>query len=60
MREGAIAEPEMYRTFNMGLGMVAIVAASDEIRVLQMLTAAGEQAWRVGRVEKGADGVVIR
>jgi phosphoribosylformylglycinamidine cyclo-ligase len=60
MREGGIAEHEMYRTFNMGLGMVALVAAADEARVLQALSAAGERAWRVGRVEKGIAGVVIR
>jgi phosphoribosylformylglycinamidine cyclo-ligase len=60
MQEGSVPLPEMYRTFNMGLGMVACVAEADATRTLELLTAAGEQVWRVGRVENGLDGVVIR
>ena len=60
MQEGNVALPEMYRTFNMGLGMVACIDAADEARVLELLKAEGEQAWRIGRVVRGADGVVIR
>jgi phosphoribosylformylglycinamidine cyclo-ligase len=59
-REGEIADTEMYRTFNMGLGMVACVAPADETRVLKALAAAGEKAWSVGRVERGNGGVQIR
>ena len=60
MQEGSITEPEMYRTFNMGIGMVACVAESDAVRTLQLLDAAGEKAWRIGQVESGVDGVAIR
>jgi phosphoribosylformylglycinamidine cyclo-ligase len=60
MRQGNIAEHEMYRTFNMGLGMVACVAPADEQRSLQLLAAAGERAWTVGRVSRSVDGVSIR
>ncbi|HET7175297.1 MAG TPA: phosphoribosylformylglycinamidine cyclo-ligase [Gammaproteobacteria bacterium] len=60
MQEGNVPLPEMYRTFNMGLGMVACVAEADAARSLEILAAAGEQAWCVGRVEAGSDGVVIR
>ena len=60
MQEGNVPLPEMYRTFNMGLGMVACVAEADAARTLEILAAAGEHAWRVGRVETGSDGVVIR
>ena len=60
MQEGNVALPEMYRTFNMGIGMVACVAAGDEPRTLAALQAAGEQAWRIGRVARGVNGVVIR
>ena len=59
-REGEIADTEMYRTFNMGLGMVACVAFADETRVLKALAAAGEKAWTVGRVERGNGDVQIR
>ncbi|HEY1774305.1 MAG TPA: phosphoribosylformylglycinamidine cyclo-ligase [Gammaproteobacteria bacterium] len=60
MREGQVAEPEMYRTFNMGLGMVACVAAADEARTLELLKAEGIESWRIGRVTRDVDGVVIR
>ncbi len=60
MQEGGIPEAEMYRTFNMGIGMVACVAEADAARVLELLTASGEKAWRVGRIESGITGVVIR
>ena len=53
-KEGDIADKEMYRTFNMGLGMVALAAPADESRVLKALAAAGEKAWTVGRVERGS------
>ncbi|HEX6550519.1 MAG TPA: phosphoribosylformylglycinamidine cyclo-ligase [Gammaproteobacteria bacterium] len=59
-REGAIAETEMYRTFNMGIGMVLCVAAADAERTLGMLHAAGEQAWRIGTVTADAEGVTLR
>jgi phosphoribosylformylglycinamidine cyclo-ligase len=60
MQEGNVALPEMYRTFNMGIGMVACIDAADETRVLELLKAEGAQAWRIGHVVRGADGVVIR
>jgi phosphoribosylformylglycinamidine cyclo-ligase len=60
MREGQVAEPEMYRTFNMGIGMVACVAAADEAHTLALLKAEGVESWRIGRVARGVDGVVIR
>jgi len=60
MQEGNVPLPEMYRTFNMGIGMVIVVDPADEGRSLEILKTAGEQAWRIGRVARGADGVVIR
>jgi len=60
MHEGQVAPPEMYRTFNMGIGMVACVAAADEARTLALLKAERVESWRIGRVARGVDGVVIR
>ena len=59
-QQGAIADQEMYRTFNMGLGMVVCVAPADAARALELLNRAGEQAWRVGQVERGPEGVALR
>ena len=60
MQEGNVPLPEMYRTFNMGIGMVIVVDPADADRTLTTLTDLGEQCWRIGRVARGADGVVIR
>ncbi|MEX6722904.1 phosphoribosylformylglycinamidine cyclo-ligase [Parapedomonas caeni] len=50
---GAIEGAELVRTFNCGLGMVAIVSADQADTVIASLTAAGEQVAVVGRVEAG-------
>ena len=53
-REGQVPREEMYRTFNMGLGLVAIVAPGDEAAVHAVLRERGLGAWTVGAVEKGS------
>jgi phosphoribosylaminoimidazole synthetase len=45
---GAVPEDDMRRTFNLGVGMVLIVAPENEERVMAMLHQAGEVAFRVG------------
>jgi phosphoribosylformylglycinamidine cyclo-ligase len=60
--EGRITDAELYRVFNCGIGMVAVVAPADAARAVKILAAAGETAWRIGRVErrrKNAAQVVI-
>ncbi|MEW6352973.1 MAG: phosphoribosylformylglycinamidine cyclo-ligase [Pseudomonadota bacterium] len=49
---GNVADEEMYRTFNCGIGMVLCVAASAMDNTLMMLRNLGEQAWYIGHVEK--------
>ena len=57
-QRGRIERAEMERTFNMGVGMVAIVAPEDTDRALAILTARHLACWPVGTVAKGAkDGV---
>jgi phosphoribosylformylglycinamidine cyclo-ligase len=51
-REGRIADAELYRVFNCGIGMVAVVAPADAAGAVKILAAAGETAWRIGRVER--------
>src|SRR6266545_2025344 len=53
-REGEVPRDEMYRTFNMGLGLVAVVAPQDEAATHAVLRARGLEAWTVGTIEKGA------
>jgi phosphoribosylformylglycinamidine cyclo-ligase len=47
---GKVAEAEMHRVFNCGIGMVAIVAAADAARAIDLLRAAGESVRAVGRI----------
>jgi phosphoribosylformylglycinamidine cyclo-ligase len=48
---GNVAESEMLRTFNCGVGMVVCVAQQDAEQAMQILGDAGEQVWRLGRIE---------
>ena len=50
---GGITGPEMERVFNMGVGMVAVVAASDADRALGLLAARDVPAWQAGEVTAG-------
>ncbi len=52
-REGQVPRDEMYRTFNMGLGLVAVVAPGDEAAAHAVLRERGLAAWTVGAIEKG-------
>jgi phosphoribosylformylglycinamidine cyclo-ligase len=52
---GNVARDEMYRTFNCGVGMVICVAEADADRAIDVLTSAGETAWRIGRIEHADD-----
>ena len=49
-REGHVADTEMHRVFNCGIGMVIVVAAGDAKRALAVLEAAGERAQPIGTI----------
>ena len=55
---GGVAEDEMYRTFNMGIGMVVIVSPDDLHDVEHSLERRGEASYVIGSVVKGR-GVVL-
>ncbi len=55
-REGGVAEGEMHRTFNCGIGFVVVVAEADAGRAAQLLQGAGEQVWHIGRIGPRPDG----
>jgi phosphoribosylformylglycinamidine cyclo-ligase len=56
---GKISAGEMYRTFNCGIGMIAVVAPADVDAALATLRAGGETATVIGSVGRGTRGVVI-
>ena len=53
-QRGRIDRAEMEKTFNMGVGMVAVVAPEDTDRALAILTARHLNCWIVGGVKKGS------
>ncbi len=53
-KTGAIAESEMLRTFNCGIGMVAVTAQKDAGRVIDAFQENGDKAVRLGRLVQGA------
>jgi phosphoribosylformylglycinamidine cyclo-ligase len=53
-QRGRVERAEMEKTFNMGVGMVAVVAPEDTDRALAVLTARHLSRWVVGTVKKGS------
>ena len=58
-RTARIDSAEMYRTFNCGIGMVAIVPKEHAQAAVDLLNSRGETAMVIGEVRKGGHGVVI-
>ena len=57
---GQVSWPEMFHTFNMGIGMVLVVAADEADAVRRDLAARGEQSYVIGRVTAGEREVTIK
>jgi phosphoribosylformylglycinamidine cyclo-ligase len=53
-QHGNVAEAEMHRVFNCGIGMTVIVAEEHAATALQFLQDAGESVYRIGRIEARA------
>ena len=49
-RHGNVADAEMHRVFNCGIGMALVVAADDAQRACSVLAAPGERAQRIGSI----------
>ncbi len=53
-REGEVPHEEMVRTFNMGIGLVLVMAPGEVGEAREALRARGLESWVIGSVEKGA------
>jgi phosphoribosylformylglycinamidine cyclo-ligase len=52
---GEIEEKEMYRTFNMGIGMCLVINKDDKAQILKELELMGEKACLIGKIKAGAE-----
>ncbi|MDH5181595.1 MAG: phosphoribosylformylglycinamidine cyclo-ligase [Gammaproteobacteria bacterium] len=61
-QQGNVAQQEMYRTFNCGIGMVAVAAAEDAEQAVQLLQQHQLDVWTIGKIETatGPEQVLIR
>ena len=57
-KKGGISSDEMYRVFNMGIGMVAMINPDQADRAIDKLKRMSETAYVIGKIEKGDKGVV--
>lgn len=57
--EGNIPERDMYNTFNMGIGMTAVVPEKDANRAVEILASHGIKAYCIGEIIKGDQGIEI-
>jgi phosphoribosylformylglycinamidine cyclo-ligase len=54
--KGQIPEAEMYRTFNMGIGMMAVVNEDDVEAIMQHFRAMGEEPFMIGEILAAQEG----
>ena len=55
-RAGNVAEDEMHRVFNCGIGMIVVLDPADAQRAADSLRASGETVYEIGTIEKGPGG----
>lgn len=58
--DGDVAEPMMYNTYNMGIGMMLAVDPQDVDKTMEAIKAAGETPYIVGEIISGEKGITIR
>lgn len=58
-KTGNIPERDMFNTFNMGVGMIAVVPAAEADEALRILQANGENAYAMGEIKAGTEGVEL-
>jgi phosphoribosylformylglycinamidine cyclo-ligase len=55
-RLGAVTRDEMYRVFNMGVGLVLVVSADAADAIMRRAIALGDRAYRIGRIVSASEG----
>ena len=58
-KTGNIPERDMFNTYNMGVGMSVVVPASEVDTALEILKAHGDDAYVIGEIIKGDEGVIL-
>ena len=58
--KGNVEEQMMYNTYNMGLGLVIAVDPAQADAAITAIEAAGDKAYRVGQIETGEKGVILK
>ena len=58
-RRGEVAETEMFRTLNMGIGMVVVVPAAQAGKAILTFEKLGHKAWAIGELVRGPHEVAI-
>jgi len=59
-RFGRISKQEMFKTFNMGIGMAVVVSPKDVDAAMKILRSSGEKVCEIGEVVKGRGTVIIK
>lgn len=58
-KKGNVPERDMFNTYNMGVGMAVVVDKADAQKAVEILNAAGEQAYILGELTESDEGVII-
>jgi phosphoribosylformylglycinamidine cyclo-ligase len=56
--QGEVEAEEMFRVFNMGIGMILSIEPAGLAEVLGLLRSVGQKSWIIGTIQKGGSGVV--
>lgn len=59
-KRGGIPERDMFNTFNMGVGLMTVVSSEEADKAVEVLKAAGENAYIVGEIKSGSKNVEIK
>ena len=60
LQSKGVPEDEMWGTFNMGIGFIIVVKEKDKDKVMKKLSKYGENAYEIGRIEKGDNKICLK